>query len=66
MSRKLTINSFGWIEYPSQLREDFEKNYNEEIDVGYFLEVDVQYFEKLLKLHNDFLPKRMKIKKVDN
>ena len=34
---------------------------------GYFLEVDVQYPQKLHKHHNDlpFLPKRMKIEKVE-
>ena len=44
-----------------------QKNYNEESDGGYFLEVDVQYLENLHELHNDlsFLPKKMKIEKVE-
>ena len=51
----------------SQFNEGFIKNYNEESDEGYFLEVDVQCPEKLHDLHNDlpFLPKRMKIEKVE-
>ena len=42
------------------------KNYTEESDEGYFLEVDV-HLEKLHELHNNspFLPKRMKIEKVE-
>ena len=37
-------------------------------DEVYFIEVDVQYSEKIHDLHNylPFLPKRMKIKKVEN
>ena len=39
----------------------------QETDKGYFLEADVQYTEKLHDLHDDlrFLPKRMKIKKLE-
>ena len=64
MSQKLPANNFKWIEDTSQFNEDFIKHYNEESGEGYFLEVDVQYPEKL---HNDlpFLPKRMKIEKVE-
>ena len=47
--------------------EDLIKNCNEESDERYFLEVGVQYLEKLHELHNDlpFLPKRIKIEKVE-
>ena len=47
--------------------KDFIKEYNKESDKGYLLEVDVQYTEKLHELHNNlqFLPKRMKIEKVE-
>ena len=51
----------------SKILPNLMKNYNEESDEGCFLEVDVQYLEKLHELHNDlpFLPKRMKIEKVE-
>ena len=41
MSQKLPVKNFAWIEYASQINEDFTKNYNEESDEGYFVEVDV-------------------------
>ena len=67
MLQRLPVNNFEWIKDTSQFIEDFVKNYNEESDEGYFLEVDVQYLEKLRELHNylPFLPKRMKIEKVE-
>ena len=67
MSQKLPINKFDWIKDTSQFNEGFIKNYNEESDEGYFLEVDVQCSEKLHDPHNElpFLPKRMKIEKVE-
>ena len=67
MSPKLPVNNFEWIKDTSQFNEDFIKNYNEESDVQFFLEVDVQYLGKLHELHNDlqFLPGRMKIKKIE-
>ena len=67
MLQKLLVNNFEWIEYTSQFNEGFIKSYNEESDERYFLEVDVQYPGKLHELPNDlpFLPKRMKIKKVE-
>ena len=67
MTQKLVVNKFEWIEDTFQFNEDFIKNYDEESDEKYFLEVDVQYLEKLHELHNElpFLPKRMKIKKVE-
>ena len=37
MSQKLPVNNFEWIKDPSQFKEDFIKNYNEESDKGYFL-----------------------------
>ena len=66
MSQKLPVIDFEWIEYTSQLNEDFIKNYNGASDEGYFLEVDAQYPEKKHDLHNDlsFLPERMMIEKV--
>ena len=47
--------------------EDLIKKYNEKGDEGYFLEVDVQYPENSHNLQNDlpFLPKRIKIEKVE-
>ena len=67
MLQRLPVNNFEWIKDTSQFIEDFVKNYNEESDEEYFLEVDVQYLEKLCELHNylPFLPKRMKIEKVE-
>ena len=67
MSQKLLVNNFEWLKDTSQFNEDLIKNYNEESDEGYFVEADVQYPEKLHELHNGlpFLPKRMKIEKVE-
>ena len=67
MSQKLPVNNFEWLKDTSQFNEDFIKNYNEKSDGRYFVEVDVQYTEKLYELYNDlpFLPKRMKIEKVE-
>ena len=67
MSPKLPVNNFDGIEDTAQFNEDFIKKYHEESDEGYFLEVDVQFPEKLHELHNDlqFLPERMKLKKVE-
>ena len=47
MSQKLPVNNFEWIEYASQVNEDFIKNYNKESEEAYFSEVDFQYLEKL-------------------
>ena len=49
------------------LKKDFIKCYDDESDEGYYFNVGVQYPEKLHDLHNDlpFLPKRMKIGKVE-
>ena len=65
--RKFPVNNFEWIEGTSKFNKDFIKKYNEESDKGYFLIVEAQYPEKLNVLHNDlpFLPKRMKIEKVE-
>ena len=43
------------------------KSYNKDSDIGYFIEADVQYSKKLHELRKDlsFLPKRMKIEKVE-
>ena len=51
----------------SQFNVDFTKGYNEEGDVRYSLEVDVKYAEHVHDLHNDFqfLPERIKIKKIE-
>ena len=67
MSQKVSVNNCERIKVTSQFKEDFIKNFNEERDDGYFLEVDVQYLEKLYGLYNElsFLPKRMKIEKVE-
>ena len=67
MSQKFPVNNFEWLKDTSQFNEDFIKNYNEKSDGRYFVEVDVQYTEKLYELYNDlpFLPKRMKIEKVE-
>ena len=67
MSQKLPVNNFEWLKDTSQFNEDFIRNYNEKSDGRYFVEVDVQYTEKLYELYNDlpFLPKRMKIEKVE-
>ena len=61
------VINFESIKDTSQFNEDFIKSYNEGSDKGYFLEADVQYAEKLHDLHHDlrFLPKRMKIKKLE-
>ena len=67
VSQKLRVNNFKWMKNISKCNEDFVKSYNGESDEGYFLEDDVQYPEKLHELYNDlpFLPKRMKIEKVE-
>ena len=67
VSQKLRVNNFEWIKNISKCNEDFVKSYNGESDEGYFLEDDVQYPEKLHEFYNDlpFLPKRMKIEKVE-
>ena len=57
-----------WLKlYISEFDESFIKNYNNESEEGYFIEVDFQYPENLHNLRNDspFLPKRMKIEKVE-
>ena len=68
MSQKLQVNKFDLMEDTFQSNTDFMKNFNEEGDERYFLEFDVQYIEKLHELHNDlpFVPKRIKIEKVEN
>ena len=65
--QKLPVNNFEWIKDTFQFNEDFIKSYNEKKYEGYFPEDDVQYIEKLHELHNDlpFLPKRMKIEKIE-
>ena len=67
MLQKLPVKDFKWVEDISEFHEDFIESYNNDSDKGYFLEVDVQCPENLHKLHNDllFLPKRMKIEKVE-
>ena len=67
MSQKLPAKNCEWIKHTSQFNENFIKNSNEESDEGYFSEVDVQYLQILHELHNDspFLPKRMKVEKVE-
>ena len=67
MSQKHRVNKFEWTEDICQFSEDFMKNYNEKSDEEFFFEVDVQCFKELHKLHNDllFIPKRMKIGKVE-
>ena len=63
----MPVKDFKWVEDISEFHEDFIESYNNDSDKGYFLEVDVQCPENLHKLHNDllFLPKRMKIEKVE-
>ena len=67
MSQKLSVSDLKWVKDISEFNEDFIKSYTNESDERYFLEVDVQYPESLYNLHNDlpFLPKRMKIEKVE-
>ena len=43
MSQKYSANSFKWVEYLSQFKQDFIKNYDENCDKGCFSEVDVEY-----------------------
>ena len=68
MSQKFPVDGFKWVEEASQHNEDFIKSYNEDSDEGYSLKIDVQCPEKLHEVHNDlaFLPKRMKIEKIEN
>ena len=68
MSQKLPINNFEWIKNAFQFNEDFMKNHNQKSDEGYFLEKYIlKNLEQLQELYNDlpFLPKRMKIGKVE-
>ena len=60
MSENLPVH-FKWIESTSHFNKDIMKI--EDCDERYFLEVDVQYPEKLHDL--PFLPKKMKIEKVE-
>ena len=68
ISQKLAVNNLERIKDTSEFKKYFISNYNREIDEGYFLEVNFQYLEKSYELHNDlpFLPKRVKIEKVEN
>ena len=62
------INNFEWIKNAFQFNEDFMKNHNQKSDEGYFLEKYIlKNLEQLQELYNDlpFLPKRMKIGKVE-
>ena len=67
MPQKLHVKNFKQDEDISEFDESFIKNYNNESEEGYFIEVDFQYPENLHNLRNDspFLPKRMKIEKVE-
>ena len=74
MSQTLPVNNFESIEDTSQFNEEKKsyklqklKSYNEESNEGSFLKVDVKYPEKSHERQNDlpFLPKRMKIEKVE-
>ena len=53
----------GWRNF--QFNEDVTKDEN--INIGYLIEINVQRPEEMHKIHNDlpFLPKRMKIGKVE-
>ena len=46
MSQKYSANSFKWVEYLSQFKKDFIKNYDENYDKGSFSEIDVEYPKK--------------------
>ena len=65
--RNIHVHGFKWTRNKSKFNKDFIKIYNEVSDIRYLLEVHVQYPEKLCKLQNDltFLPKRMKIVKIE-
>ena len=47
--------------------EEFVKSYDEDSDKGYIVELDVKYPKNLHDLRSDFpfLPKRMKIDKIN-
>ena len=62
MCRKLPVDGFEWLN-PSEIDENFIKNYHEESDFGYFFEADIEYPKNLKKLHSDlpFLPEKMKV-----
>ena len=64
MSQKLPLGGFKWVENTSEFTKYFIKICNEDSNEGYFLEDNVQYIHDL---HNDlpFLPKRIKIEKVE-
>ena len=66
MSKKLPVAEFEWIN-PKDYTEYIIKKYDENDDYGAILDVDVDYPKYLHKLHSDlpFLPKRIKINKVD-
>ena len=67
MSQQFPVNDLKWVEDISEFDESFVKCYNEERDEGYFIEVGVDYLENLNYIHYDlpFLPKRMKVEKVE-
>ena len=66
-SQKVPADDFTWVENMPQVIKDFTENYNEERDGRYLFEVYNKHPEKVHHLHNDlpFLPKRMKIGKVE-
>ena len=53
--------------YFSNTSQDFIKSYSRKSNEGCILELYVQHAEKLNKIYNDlpFLPKRLKIEKVE-
>ena len=68
MWEKLPVGGFKWVKNTSQFCKGFTENYNVVSDEVYFLEVHVQYSEKFYDLYNNlsFLPKRRKLKKLEN
>ena len=60
---KVSSKKFWGIDYTSQFKKYFIKNYNEDSNEGYFLKNNVRYTDKLHELRNElpFLPERVKV-----
>ena len=64
----MPVDGFKWVENTPQNNKYFIEDWNEDSNDGYFLKIDVQYSENVHNLHNDlpFLPRRIKIERVEN
>ena len=52
--KRLSIDSFKWIDDLKRFTSEFIKNYDIDSDTGYLLEVDIKYPKKLHEAHRDW------------